>query len=84
MFVEAGDNNQAKITSGGSLFKIMGINTEEFPPLPAEAAPTDSGEPPPPPPHEYRLASITINAILLSKVLLSIVSKPSPLPVNVL
>ena len=35
VFVEAGDNNQAKITSGGSLFKIMGINTEEFPPLPS-------------------------------------------------
>ncbi len=34
VFVEAGDNNQAKITSGGSLFKIMGISTEEFPPLP--------------------------------------------------
>ena len=35
VFVEAGDNKQAKITSGGSLFKIMGINTEEFPPLPS-------------------------------------------------
>ena len=35
VFVEAGDNNQAKITSGGSLFKIMGIKTEEFPPLPS-------------------------------------------------
>lgn len=35
VFVDAGDNNQAKITSGGSLFKIMGINTEEFPPLPS-------------------------------------------------
>lgn len=34
VFVETGDNNQAKITSGGSLFKIMGISTEEFPPLP--------------------------------------------------
>ncbi|MEM8867295.1 MAG: DNA polymerase III subunit beta [Verrucomicrobiota bacterium] len=34
VFVETGANNQAKITSGGSLFKIMGINTEEFPPLP--------------------------------------------------
>ena len=35
VFVDAGHNNQAKITSGGSLFKIMGINTEEFPPLPS-------------------------------------------------
>lgn len=35
VFVETGDNNQAKITSGGSLFKIMGISTEEFPPLPS-------------------------------------------------
>ena len=34
VFVESGDNNQAKITSGGSLFKIMGIGTDEFPPLP--------------------------------------------------
>ena len=34
VFIETGDNNQAKITSGGSLFKIMGISTEEFPPLP--------------------------------------------------
>lgn len=34
VFVETGENNQAKITSGGSLFKIMGINIEEFPPLP--------------------------------------------------
>ncbi len=33
--VVTGDNNQAKITSGGSLFKIMGINTEEFPTLPS-------------------------------------------------
>ena len=33
IFIET-DNNQAKITSGGSLFKIMGISTEEFPPLP--------------------------------------------------
>ena len=30
VFVEAGNNNQAKITSGGSLFRIMGISTEEF------------------------------------------------------
>ena len=57
---------------------------EEVPLLPAEATPPDSGEPPPPPPHEYRLASITINTTLLSKVLFSIVSEPSPLPVNVL
>ena len=34
VFIETGDNNQAKITSGGSNFKIMGISTEEFPPLP--------------------------------------------------
>jgi DNA polymerase-3 subunit beta len=34
IFIETGDNNQAKITSGGSLFRIMGISTEEFPPLP--------------------------------------------------
>jgi len=34
VFVEIGENNQAKITSGGSLFKIMGISAEEFPPLP--------------------------------------------------
>ncbi|KRP37296.1 MAG: DNA polymerase III subunit beta [Opitutaceae bacterium BACL24 MAG-120322-bin51] len=35
IFIETGDNNQAKITSGGSNFKIMGISTEEFPPLPS-------------------------------------------------
>lgn len=35
VFIETGENNQAKITSGGSLFKIMGISTEEFPPLPS-------------------------------------------------
>ncbi len=35
VFVESGENNQTKITSGGSLFKIMGISTEEFPPLPS-------------------------------------------------
>lgn len=34
VFVETGENNQAKITSGGSNFKIMGISAEEFPPLP--------------------------------------------------
>ncbi|MFP4259482.1 MAG: DNA polymerase III subunit beta [Opitutales bacterium] len=34
VFVELGENNQTKITSGGSLFKIMGLGTEEFPPLP--------------------------------------------------
>jgi len=34
VLLQTGDNNQAKITSGGSLFKIMGISTEEFPPLP--------------------------------------------------
>ena len=34
VFFETSDKNQAKITSGGSLFKIMGISSEEFPPLP--------------------------------------------------
>jgi DNA polymerase-3 subunit beta len=34
VFIETNEKNQAKITSGGSLFKIMGIGTEEFPPLP--------------------------------------------------
>ncbi|MGJ8652769.1 MAG: DNA polymerase III subunit beta [Opitutaceae bacterium] len=34
VFIETSDKNQAKITSGGSLFKIMGISSEEFPPLP--------------------------------------------------
>ncbi|MEN8662314.1 MAG: DNA polymerase III subunit beta [Lentimonas sp.] len=34
VFIETSDKNQAKITSGGSLFKIMGIGSEEFPPLP--------------------------------------------------
>ena len=33
--VEVASNNQAKITSGGSLFKVMGIGTEDFPPLPS-------------------------------------------------
>lgn len=35
VFVEVESNNQAKITSGGSLFKVMGIGTEDFPPLPS-------------------------------------------------
>jgi DNA polymerase-3 subunit beta len=35
IFIETSENNQAKITSGGSNFKIMGISTEEFPPLPS-------------------------------------------------
>jgi len=35
VFIESGENNQAKITSGGSLFKIMGISADEFPPLPS-------------------------------------------------
>jgi len=35
VFVETSDSHQAKITSGGSLFKIMGISAEEFPPLPS-------------------------------------------------
>ena len=34
VFIETSKNNQAKITSGGSLFKIMGLGSEEFPPLP--------------------------------------------------
>lgn len=34
VFIETSESNQAKITSGGSLFKIMGISAEEFPPLP--------------------------------------------------
>ena len=34
VFLETNKSNQAKITSGGSLFKIMGIVSEEFPPLP--------------------------------------------------
>jgi DNA polymerase-3 subunit beta len=34
VFIEISEKNQAKITSGGSLFKIMGISSEEFPPLP--------------------------------------------------
>jgi DNA polymerase-3 subunit beta len=34
VFIETNKNNQAKITSGGSLFKIMGIGSKEFPPLP--------------------------------------------------
>ena len=34
VFLETNESNQAKITSGGSLFKIMGIGSEEFPPLP--------------------------------------------------
>ena len=32
--VEAGSNNQVKIASGGSLFRIMGIGRDEFPSLP--------------------------------------------------
>jgi DNA polymerase-3 subunit beta len=32
--VEATQNHQAKITSGGSLFRVMGLPQEEFPPLP--------------------------------------------------
>ncbi len=34
VFIETSKKNQAKITSGGSLFKIMGLGSEEFPPLP--------------------------------------------------
>ncbi len=32
--LDASSGSQAKITSGGSLFRIMGIDAEEFPPLP--------------------------------------------------
>ncbi len=35
--VESNAGNQAKITSGGSLFRVMGIGQEEFPPLPSFA-----------------------------------------------
>lgn len=35
--VDASSGNQAKITSGGSLFRIMGIAEDEFPPLPSFA-----------------------------------------------
>lgn len=35
VFVESADNNQTKITSGGSLFKIMGMSAEDFPSLPS-------------------------------------------------
>jgi DNA polymerase-3 subunit beta len=34
VLVQVESNNQAKITSGGSLFKVMGIATDDFPPLP--------------------------------------------------
>ncbi|MBL4576749.1 MAG: DNA polymerase III subunit beta [Opitutaceae bacterium] len=32
--IESSSNHQIKITSGGSIFRIMGIGKEEFPPLP--------------------------------------------------
>ena len=35
VFFALASNNQAKITSGGSIFKVMGIGTDEFPPLPS-------------------------------------------------
>jgi DNA polymerase-3 subunit beta len=35
--LETYSNNQAKITSGSSLFRIMGIGADEFPPLPSFA-----------------------------------------------
>lgn len=35
--VDASSGNQAKITSGGSLFRMMGISQDEFPPLPSFA-----------------------------------------------
>lgn len=34
VFVESTPGNQAKMNSGGSVFRIMGIDKEEFPPLP--------------------------------------------------
>ena len=34
VLVEVNENNSAQITSGGSNFKIMGIASDEFPPLP--------------------------------------------------
>jgi DNA polymerase-3 subunit beta len=34
VFIETSEKHQAKITSGGSNFKIMGISAEEFPALP--------------------------------------------------
>ena len=34
VLVEVGENHLARITSGGSNFKIMGISADEFPPLP--------------------------------------------------
>jgi len=33
--LETYSNNQAKITSGSSLFRVMGIGSDEFPPLPS-------------------------------------------------
>ena len=35
VFFELSSNNQAKIKSGGSSFKVMGIAIDEFPPLPS-------------------------------------------------
>jgi len=35
--LETYSNNQAKITSGSSLFRVMGIGADEFPPLPSFA-----------------------------------------------
>ena len=35
VFFELSSDNQAKITSGGSIFKVMAIGTDEFPPLPS-------------------------------------------------
>lgn len=34
VFVDSNDKNQAQITSGGSIFKMMGIGVADFPPLP--------------------------------------------------
>ena len=35
IFIETTEKQQAKITSGGSQFKVMGISADEFPPLPS-------------------------------------------------
>lgn len=37
VMVDASSGNQAKITSGGSTFRMMGIGEDEFPPLPSFA-----------------------------------------------
>ena len=35
VFIETSENQQAKVTSGGSLFRIMGISADDFPALPS-------------------------------------------------